>query len=328
MSLGCDKPLFDQRVAITGRFGSHSHAELVDLLIEGGARFDRSPTRLTKLLVVGGESLPLVGNARANAALTAAHRLQLAGYPIEVIGEQTLWHRLHAELPDAGVRQLYTLPQLCELLDVKRDQIRQWIQVGLLDPIENACRPPLFDFAQVQLAKLVSELRRNGLPIARISWQFGRLRKWFPNLSDQLGRLATTCGAAGILIPSEQDGLIEASGQRWLDFELSQEATTFSFVDWRSADDWFDEGLRLEEACLYEDAVGAYQAALRLEPSDPVLYFNLGNVYVALDDFDSAEKHFVVATQLDPEYFEAWANLQYVRTAEGSSGHLTASHSG
>jgi TPR repeat/MerR HTH family regulatory protein len=327
MAQGCENPLFDQRIAITGRFGSHSHAELVALLTESGAHIDRYPTRRTKLLIVGSESLPLVGNARANTALTAAHRLQLTGYPIEVVGEQMLWHRLDAELPDVGVRQLYTLPQLRELLDVKRDQIRYWMRAGLLNPTENACRPPLFDLAQVQLANLVSQLRRNGLPIVRIAWQFARIRKWFPNLNDQFGRLATTCGTSGILIRLEHEELIEASGQRWLDFELGQDPTTFSFVDWRSADDWFDEGLRLEDACLYEDAEEAYRAALRLEPSDPVVHFNLGNVYVALDDFDSAEKHFVFATRLDREYSEAWTNLEYIRSAEGSPDPIAASQS-
>jgi tetratricopeptide (TPR) repeat protein len=63
---------------------------------------------------------------------------------------------------------------------------------------------------------------------------------------------------------------------------------------------------------------------LQLAPDDPVLHFNLGNVYAALEDPDNAIKHFVIAIQIDPEYEEAWTNLETLRATKYSDGDRRA----
>ena len=313
MSHGWDKWLQNKRVSITGRFGSHSQAEIMSLLKDHGAYLDVRPTRRTKLLLVGEESLPLVGTARSTDSLTTAHRLQLAGYPIEVVGEQMFWERSDPPIPRSDVRKGYSIPQLGQLLNLKRDHLRRWLRDGLLLPVNPGEPLPLFDFPQVQLAKIICQLRAVGLSISQIGSQLGRLRAWFPDLTDQI--VCQSHRARGILTRLDCGRLIEPSGQRWFDFESTEDGIVIPYRDRRSADDWFDEGLKLEDVCLYIEAAAAYQSALQLEPNDPVLHFNLGNVYAALEDSDNAIEHFVIATQLDPDYEDAWTNFELVREA-------------
>jgi DNA-binding transcriptional MerR regulator len=326
MSHGWDNWLFDKRVSITGCFGSHSQAEIIALLKDHGAHIDPRPTRRTKLLLVGEESLPLVGSARTTDSLIAAHRLQLTGYSIEVVGEQMLWQRFGLPTSHPDIQTLYSIPQLGELLNVKRDQLRNWLREGVLQPVNVGEPLPLFDIAQVQLAKIVCHLRVSGLSVSRIGWQLGRLRAWFPNLTDQL--VCVSHRGREILVRLDCGRLIEPSGQKWFDFEIADDEISIPYRDRRSVDHWFDEGLRLEDACMYQEAAEAYRSALQLEPNDPVLHFNLGNVYTALDDPDNAIRHFVIAIQIDPEYEDAWTNLESVRGTKHSdcdSPHLARS---
>jgi hypothetical protein len=316
MSHGWDNWLYDKRVSITGRFGSHSQAEIISLLKEHGAHLDVRPTRRTKLLLVGEESLPLVGSARTTGSLIAAHRLQLVGYPIEVVGEKMFWQHSGLPIPQSDVQKAYSIPQLRRLLNLKRDQLRRWLRDGLLLPVNPGEPLPLFDFAQVQLAKIICQLRATGISVSHIGWQLVRLRRWFPDLADQL--VCLSHGTRSILMRLDCGRLMEPSGQKWFDFEAADDEISIPYRDRRTVDDWFDEGLRLEDSCLHQEAAEAYKLALQLAPDDPVLHFNLGNVYAALENPDDAIKHFVIAIQIDPEYEEAWTTLETVRPTKHS----------
>src|SRR5262249_51165942 len=98
---------------------------------------------------------------------------------------------------------------------------------------------------------------------------------------------------------------------KWFDFELTDNEMSIPYCHF--VDDRFDEGLRLEIACLYHDAAEAYRWALHVDPDDPILHCNLANVYAALDDPNNSINYFVIAVRIDPEYEEAWTNLKMVR---------------
>jgi hypothetical protein len=316
MSHGWDDWLHEKRVCITGRFSSHSQAEIISLLKDQGAHFEIRPTRRTKLVIVGEESLPLVGSARTTESLIAAHRLQLVGYPIEVVGEQVFWQRLGLSIPHSDVQKAYSIPQLGRLLNLKRDRLRHWLREELLLAVNPGEPLPLFDFVQVQLAKFIFQLRTKGLSVSHIGQQLARVRRWFPDRADQL--VCLSHGSRGILLRLDCGRLMDSSGQKWFDFKQADDELYIPYHCRRTVDDWFDEGLQLEDSGRYREAAEAYKSALHLEPNDPVLHFNLGNVYASLKDPNNAIKHFVIAIQIDPEYEEAWTNLETVRSTKYS----------
>jgi len=64
-----------------------------------------------------------------------------------------------------------------------------------------------------------------------------------------------------------------------------------------------------EDAGDFAAAADAYRRAVRLEPDDPILHFNLANALYVLGETDQAAAEFRQAVRYDPDYAEAWNNL-------------------
>jgi Flp pilus assembly protein TadD len=68
-------------------------------------------------------------------------------------------------------------------------------------------------------------------------------------------------------------------------------------------------GDRLRAQQRFEQAEDAYRESIRLDPSDPVVYNDLGRTLSYLDRLMDAEKEFRRAIKLAPDYAEARQNL-------------------
>ena len=68
----------------------------------------------------------------------------------------------------------------------------------------------------------------------------------------------------------------------------------------------------------FDQAVDAFQHALKLNPSSAKTHNNLGNVYVSEEKFDLAEKEFRKSVTLDPANRDGHYNLGLVLMAKGS----------
>jgi tetratricopeptide (TPR) repeat protein len=80
----------------------------------------------------------------------------------------------------------------------------------------------------------------------------------------------------------------------------------------RSADEWFEIALELEEADHLDEAARAYREALLAGGPSAEIAFNLGNVLYTLGRLEEALSRFEQAVEIDPEYAEAWNNLASV----------------
>ena len=83
----------------------------------------------------------------------------------------------------------------------------------------------------------------------------------------------------------------------------------------QTANELFDEALRLHDEGHLQDAALAYSRAIELDPTDPVLHFNLARVQYELDRLEDSAAAFLEATQRAPDYAEAWYGLGYVLSA-------------
>jgi tetratricopeptide (TPR) repeat protein len=302
-------PLDDARVALTGRFASLTHEEMRALVRDLGGRVDDFPMRHTRFLVVGEGQLPLDEQARPPRAIAKARRLQLVGYPIEVLSEQEFWNRFGLSGSDEPVRQLYTIGQLSRILNVNRDLIRRWLTAGLIYPVETVHRLAFFDFAQVQSAKTLCDLAERGVSTRRIRTSLEQLRRWLPNLSASLAQLALLEDHGRLLMRYGECCLVEPTGQLRFDFSAEEETAALSWSECPTADELFDEALELHDSGRHADAAEKYRRAIELDPKDPVLYFNLANVYYELGGLEDSAAAYLKATQLDPQYVEAWNGL-------------------
>jgi tetratricopeptide (TPR) repeat protein len=98
----------------------------------------------------------------------------------------------------------------------------------------------------------------------------------------------------------EGTALTELSGQFLL--ELPSD-------DIVSADQLFDLAQEAEETEDWARARALYQKCLTIEPSDPVIAFNLSHVLLKLGEWQEARHCLNKVLALDPGYAEAWYNL-------------------
>ncbi len=68
-------------------------------------------------------------------------------------------------------------------------------------------------------------------------------------------------------------------------------------------------GVLLEEKNFLNEALSYYQLAAKISPFDPVYYFNAGNVYYAMKDYEKAVYSYKKSISVDPGYENAWYNL-------------------
>ncbi|MDD2806607.1 MAG: tetratricopeptide repeat protein [Elusimicrobiales bacterium] len=61
-----------------------------------------------------------------------------------------------------------------------------------------------------------------------------------------------------------------------------------------------------------------YRLAIENQPSNPVYYYNLGNLYYNMGDTGKAVESFTKTVELDKNYADAWHNLGYVYKASGN----------
>jgi tetratricopeptide (TPR) repeat protein len=270
---------------------------------------DDFPMRHTRLLVVGEGQLPLDEQARPPRAIEKARRLQLVGYPIEVLSEQEFWNRFGLSGSDKRVRQLYTIGQISHILNVNRDLIRRWLTAGLICPVETVHRLAFFDFAQVQSAKMLCDLAERDVSTSRIRTSLEQLRRWLPNLSTSLAQLALLEDHGRLLMRYGECCLIEPTGQLRFDFAPEEETAALPWSECPTADELFDEALELHDSGRHADAAEKYRMAIELDPKDPVLYFNLANVNYELGCLEDSATAYLEATQRDPHYVEAWNGL-------------------
>lgn len=83
-----------------------------------------------------------------------------------------------------------------------------------------------------------------------------------------------------------------------------------------SADVWNKTGVAYQLMFNLVDASRCYQAALKLDPKNPIVINNLGTIYVSLKEYSKAEKAYRKALHLDPKSALVQKNLGTVLLAE------------
>jgi tetratricopeptide (TPR) repeat protein len=300
-----------RRVCVTGRLVSMTHADLADLIKACGGKFLHHPRRCGFLLVVGDDGWPSDHAGAPTAVFYRSRQLQARGYPIEFITEEDFLERLGLTEPAGAIRGHHTIGDLSRILNIAPTKIRRWMRVGLIQPVESNYRLAAFDFHQVANAKRLCELLESGASLSAIRKGLDQMRRWLRHKNLPLSQLVQL--EQGTVVLRVNGDLMESSGQRLLDFEeQSRHAVTLAAPrpdQAPSADAFFDLALELEDAGRLNESAEVYRQALQMEPTDPVLHFNMGNVLFRLGCFVEAVASFEAALRYDPQYAEAWNNL-------------------
>jgi len=84
----------------------------------------------------------------------------------------------------------------------------------------------------------------------------------------------------------------------------------------QTAEDWFDKGFALQNQSKLDEAIKAYDEAIRLDPNLAEAWCNKGLALFSQDKYDEAIKSCDEAIRLDPNLAMAWNNKGFVLIAQ------------
>lgn len=328
-----DSPLFNRRIAFVGKLGGINRREARQIVSRlGGYMMDR-PDATVHWIVVGADVIPMgEPEVLLEDWVTDGVREQ----EIDLIDETEFWRRIGV-VEQEEQRQLYTPAMLAGLLEVPIAAIRRWHRKGLISPCRMVKRLPYFDFQQVALARRIADLVREGTKPETIEQRLVDLADRYPDLPQPLNQLSIVVEGDHVLV-RQDDGLLEANGQRRLCFEASahpgdaNEATgTIAFPRSTShestIDSVFDEPVTqedflhlaydLEDENRTSDAIEVYRSLLLAHGPTPDVCFRIAELLYQCNDLAAARERYSMAIELDPSFVEARANLGCVLVETG-----------
>lgn len=239
----------------------------------------------------------------------------------------------------------YTPALFAELLEVTPAMVRQWHRRGWLREADVVQKLPYFELTELQPAKRLAQLAKNGLSNAEIAKKLIALQALFPDIERPIATLELRIDGRDIFL-TKQGELVDTVGQKLFDFAqtdpaASEPETVFDFSqldrafqsnrDFSTGKDLAasggtdapdrDELCRLayhcEEQGWLEQAVEFFRAALAAGGPDAVVCFQLGELLYRLDDKTAARERYYMAVELDENFVEARASLGCVLAETG-----------
>ena len=220
----------------------------------------------------------------------------------------------------------YSTRDIAELLALPQETIREIARAGILAPDRTPGQHYRFSFQDIIILRTAKELLNAGVGKSRINRTLFQLKKKLPS-NRSLSSLRIS-GDAGDVVIREADKVYNPeSGQIHFDFSIADLAGTVAPLARQAAeeaegseqltsDDWFDLGIDLE-AVSPEDAPAAYLRALELDPHHSDAHVNIGRLMQEAGEYSTAEDHYHLAMDAEPDNVLAAFNLGTLLEAMG-----------
>ena len=277
-------PLTGQTLFLVGRIQGLTRRRLDQLVRAREARLATRPgARITTIAF---------GHSAVRQALDDG-RVQLPlGLPATaaLISENVLRRELGLLEPPAEVDRSMKRAEIERLAGLSPNLVSCLVLFDVLEPVDDG-----FSYRDLVAAREAARLLKSGVAIGDVLDASIALRRRGGHLAE--ARL--TEGPSGVLVRVVAGQLAELSGQ--LTMRLEQKA--------RSIDDLLVEAEQAEMEGDLAAAESLYTTAMRADTVDPVLPFNLGNVFQAQSRPTEAKIAWQIAVARDPAFAEAWYNL-------------------
>ena len=215
----------------------------------------------------------------------------------------------------------YSRADVCRKFGLSERQLRSWERQRLI-PEANS-----YTFSDLIAFQTLIKLRENKISSKEISRALESLREKLGWVKQPLSELRVVSDGGRIAVHVSGQKMEAVSGQILFDFDAAELGGITKFPErklkvnhTRESEAWFQKGLELEETgAPVEDAVGAYQKVLELNPGAAGALVNLGTIYYRLRKFAEAEKYYLAAIEADPGYPLAQFNLGNLYDEQGRS---------
>ena len=201
------------------------------------------------------------------------------------------------------------------ILGIRTGRLHYWDRIGLAKPSLRKKGKAYYDFQDLICLKTARALVDKGLPAKKIKTSIETLRERIPEFDECLSNKRIYVFGNRVIV-SHKNRLIDSrSGQLFFRFDIDEFAEEVdkkvrNFEAAKSADDWFEEGLKYDSnEHTFELAVRAYHAALKLNPNFSDAYVNLGTIHYNRQEFGEAERCFRSALTGNRHHAKAYFNL-------------------
>jgi tetratricopeptide (TPR) repeat protein len=273
-----------QTLYIVGRLQGLTRKRLDQLVRAHGGKLAPRPSASVTMIVFGHS-----GAERASSD----GRLRLPpGLPAKapLISENVLRFQLGLRPPPPEVDRSLGWTDLERLAGLSRDMAACLVLFDVLEPVNER-----FAYRDLVAAREAARLLKRGVALGHVLDAALTLRRRGSHLAE--ARL--TEGPSGELVREIAGQLAEFNGQLTMGLERAP----------RSLDDLLAEAEDAEERGDLAIAESLYTTAMRADAADPVLPFNLGNVFQAQGRPTEAKVAWQIAVARDPAFAEAWYNL-------------------
>jgi tetratricopeptide (TPR) repeat protein len=277
-------PLAGQTIFLSGRIQGVTRRRLEQLVRGRGGRLVAKPT--TRVTTIA------VAHSAASNALPDGHVRLSAGLPTSaaMISEYQLRRQIGLARPPETVERNLDAADLERLSGLTPRLLSCLALFDVIEPVDGR-----YAYRDVVAAREASRLLARGIALRRVLEAAIALRRRGSHLAES--RL--TEGPSGELLRDLSGQLAELSGQ--LTMPLDQDVP--------GVDELVAAAEQAEECEDLAAAENLYTTALRAETNDPVIPFNLGNVFAAQARPAEAKIAWQIAIARDPAFAEAWYNL-------------------
>jgi tetratricopeptide (TPR) repeat protein len=277
-------PLAGETLFLVGRLQGLTRRRLDTLVRLRNGKLATRPGRNVTLIAFG--------HSATTQAIDDGRVTLPAGLPSNatLISENVLRRRLGLLEPPAEVDRSMGRPEIERLSGLSPNLISCLVLFDVLEPVDER-----FAYRDLVAAREASRLLKRGVALADVLDAAIALRRRGAHLAE--ARL--TEGPTGELLREVAGQLSELSGQ--LTMPLEQKP--------RSVDDLLSDAEDAVERGDLATAENLYTTAMRADTADPVLPFNLGNVFEAQGRVAEAKIAWQIAVARDPAFAESWYNL-------------------
>jgi tetratricopeptide (TPR) repeat protein len=278
-------PLAGQIVHLVGRLPGLTRRRLDQLVRAHGGKLSPRPSARVTIIAFG--------HSAASRALDDGRVRLPSGLPATaaLISENVLRRTLGLSEPPSSVERSMGQAEIERLAGLTPNLVACLVLFDVLEPVDER-----FAWRDLVAAREAARLLKQGVALSAVLDAASALRRRGGHLAET--RLAE--GPSGELLREVAGQLSELSGQLTMRLE-SQQA--------QSLDDLLAEAEEAEERGDHAAAESLYTTAMRADTADPVLPFNLGNVFHAQGRSVEAKVAWQIAVARDPAFAEAWYNL-------------------